>query len=234
MKLYLRFYTPHDVDLLHLKQQGISLSVFAKNALFAYAHGKDIKYLVPPTEGVKIYEYKVVRADVKINDKETIALLKSIQDYKLNVFVKQVMRNALVRQDLSSCFKSGTFVRRENEFLKNYDGQYERLIPHKRKALTLDDILRPELKRTPVKEEPFSGMKPKKKEPAPVKKDKKTELVTDSSVNSKVKPIDQPVDEPIEKTMTGDAVPTKTVDAIEISTEQDAIFDMFNGLSEDL
>lgn len=232
MKLYLRFYTPHDVDLLHLKQQGISLSVLAKNALFAYAHGKDIKYLVPPTDGVKIYEYKVVRADVKINDKETIALLKSIQDYKLNVFVKQVMRNALVRQDLSSCFKSGTFVRRENEFLKNYDGQYERLIPHKRKTLTLDDILRPELKRAPVKEEPFSEMKPEGKKSAPAKE--KPKPISDLTVNSTVKPIDQPVEKTIGKPVIEDATHTETSDAIEISTEQDAIFDMFNGLSEDL
>ncbi|RHS84706.1 hypothetical protein DW920_13275 [Clostridium sp. AM42-36] len=232
MKLYLRFYTPHDVDLLHLKQQGISLSVFAKNALFAYAHGKDIKYLVPPTDGVKFYEYKVVRADVKISDKETIALLKSIQDYKLNVFVKQIMRNALVRQDLSSCFKSGTFVRRENEFLKSYDGQYERLIPHKRKALTLDDILRPELKRAPEKEEPFSEMKPEKKEITPVKE--KSKPKTGSPVKSTVEPDIQPIEEPVKNPAAGDTDTNETADTIEISTEQDAIFDMFNGLSEDL
>ena len=142
------------------------------------------------------------------------------------------MRNALVRQDLSSCFKSGTFVRRENEFLKSYDGQYERLIPHKRKALTLDDILRPELKRAPEKEEPFSEMKPEKKEITPVKE--KSKPKTGSPVKSTVEPDIQPIEEPVKNPAAGDTDTNETADTIEISTEQDAIFDMFNGLSEDL
>lgn len=219
-KVILRLYPPHDLDLIHLRLQGISMSQLGYNVLFAYAYGRDIKYIPPHVDHPYKGEYRTYRTSFTIKDKKMIEVLSKVRDKKKNAFVKELIRNALVRQNLSAYLTDAALVDKEQALLDEFDGEYKRLLPHKRKKITLDELLG----RKPVKVEnagKFAEVKKKKEkkaEPAVVK-------------NPEPEPV-QKATEPVQTEMAPDTSKEAPAQA-DLSAQQD-LFNMFSGLSEDL
>ncbi len=138
MRQILRFYVRHDLDLINLKLNGVSLGKLAKNVLEAYANNQSITIQVPYQLADKTQNKDLMdkilsgsknnkplpkaasfRCDFNTTDPNAIRVLQSIKPTYRNQFMKALIRNSLSRISLIQYFKeSGDMTPLEIEYMK--------------------------------------------------------------------------------------------------------------------
>ena len=110
-QIWVRTYKRFDVDLLALYDNGYSLTSMMRDALVAYANGTPYHICLDEYLHYELSEKKAVRfrVIVKENGSAVAALLKGIKRGYISSFVKQVLRNALVQQNLTSYFNDDAY-----------------------------------------------------------------------------------------------------------------------------
>lgn len=115
-----RFKEP---DLLSIYQAGYSLPKMIRDALISFAHGQPIKIDLGDTP-LTLDDTKKQRARIAVfipdEDTVTTALLKSIKPRLKSEFLKMVLRNALVSQNIAPFFNDPEQVKR----LLSLDGKW--------------------------------------------------------------------------------------------------------------
>ncbi len=107
MKIEVRVYKKYDMDILALYSAGYSLARMMRDAICAYAKGQPFFLAIGEIMPFDIGDKNSIHIRLCIPDGEfeAIDLLSSVKDgYKGN-FSKQLLRNALIQQNLS-CFFS--------------------------------------------------------------------------------------------------------------------------------
>lgn len=163
MRQILRFYVRHDLDLIGLRVQGISMHKLAKIALESYANGKRVHICVDAgkqismddiTDFIKnknnkkgsLAKVTTFKCEFTTRDPETIKLLKSIKNTYRNQFCKTLIRNTLTEQSLIPYFTKIEHVNSENAFLAGINKDYiPNLIPApmQDKTIKATDYLKP-------------------------------------------------------------------------------------------
>ena len=136
----IRIYASYDADLISLYAQGIPMATLAKNVLKAYAYGEELHYVLPPFEEKTVN--RTCRTRITVSDEKVLSVLHKIRPRKKNLFIKELMRNALVRQNLSAFFTDNAYIAMENKInaeLADKDGNI--LLRRGRKSLTLSEVL---------------------------------------------------------------------------------------------
>ena len=140
MRQILRFYLRHDLDLIGLRSQGVSLGKLAKISLEAYANGRDIISVPPKAEKGDMKNdvlMKFVKKDIRktetkgnsgvfsfkcefsTNDPNSIYLLNSIKKSYRNQFIKTLIRNSLERQYFLPYFDNESEAQKWAEYENN-------------------------------------------------------------------------------------------------------------------
>lgn len=112
MNIEVRVYKRYDTDILALHDAGYSITKMMTDAVIAYANGRPCHFFVDEILPFDMNDKKNVRLRLKINnnDYNTIRLLKDIKHgYKSN-FCKQVLRNAMIQQNLTCYFSDMSFL----------------------------------------------------------------------------------------------------------------------------
>ena len=155
----------HDLDLIALRIQGVSLSKLGKIALEAYANGKNISIDIPEQRQMEIDDIQrflfdeanrktplksatmsSFKCEFSTSDDESIRLLKSIKNTYRNQFVKTLIRNTLTRQSLIPYFTADDFVNKENDNIRQVSqitNESRIPIPMQNKKFRIRDYLKP-------------------------------------------------------------------------------------------
>lgn len=107
MNVDIYIYKRFDTDLLALYDAGYSLSAMTKEALISYANKKPCFFFVDEVVEFSLNDKKSVRIRFKINDKKAEELLSNIKKGFKSNFCKQILRNALIQQNLC-CYISNS------------------------------------------------------------------------------------------------------------------------------
>lgn len=138
MDVVIRIYASYDADLAWLCECGVSMATFAKNVLTSYTYGTDLHYVMPEIKKHSTENNKTLRTRFSVNDKNVIKVLKNIKPRKKNLFIKTLMRNALVRQNMAAFFCSQTEIDKENEINRGLiSNGYSELPVRSRKLLNV-------------------------------------------------------------------------------------------------
>ena len=105
MRIEIRIYKRHDLDLMHIHDLNISLAALFKHSLTNYAHGREVRYFLPYIENYSPSDKKSFHLRFNITDPETLIFLNNIKPMQRNSFCKTLLRNSLVRQDMSAFLK---------------------------------------------------------------------------------------------------------------------------------
>lgn len=101
MNVDVYIYKRFDTDLLALYDAGYSISSMIKESLIAYANKKPCFFFIDEMIEFNLNDKRSVRIRFKINDANTEKLLKNIKKGFKSNFCKQILRNALIQQNLS-------------------------------------------------------------------------------------------------------------------------------------
>ncbi len=106
MKVEVRLYKRFDVDLVSMVDAGYPVSTMMKDALISYANGDPIHYLIDENLEYSFRNKNSVRFRLTIPNEErnAIYVLQSIKHGYRNNFLKSLLRNALVQQNLGCYF----------------------------------------------------------------------------------------------------------------------------------
>ncbi len=106
MKVEVRLYKRFDVDLVSMVDAGYPVSTMMKDALISYANGEPIHYLIDENLEYSFRNKNSVRFRLTIPDEErnAIYVLTSIKHGYRNNFLKSLLRNTLVQQNLGCYF----------------------------------------------------------------------------------------------------------------------------------
>lgn len=139
-KYVIRIYASYDADLISLYAQGIPMATFAKKVLHAYAYGETLRYVIPKFEGKTVN--RTCRTRITVSDEKVLAVLHSVRSRKKNLFIKELMRNALVRQNLSAFFDSKELIDRENRINAELaSDEANVLLKRGRRSISLPEVL---------------------------------------------------------------------------------------------
>lgn len=114
MRIEIRIYKRHDLDLMHIHDLNISLAALFKHSLTNYAHGKEVRYFLPYIENYSPTDKKSFHLRFNITDPETLMFLNNIKPMQRNSFCKTLLRNSLIRQDMSAFLKD---ISMEQDFI---------------------------------------------------------------------------------------------------------------------
>lgn len=102
-----------DTDLISLYCSGYSIALMMRDALIAYANGRQFNIFIAEQTLINLNEKKSFRVRIKIKnpDNNVTELMASIKDtYKSN-FCKQLLRNAFLQQNLMCYMKKEESIR---------------------------------------------------------------------------------------------------------------------------
>jgi hypothetical protein len=113
MVIEFRLYKRFDADLIALCNAGYPISVMIREAVIGYANGYPVHFYVDEVTHFDTVNNKTIRSRFTVpnTDTKTCYMLKHILPSYRNSFVKIVLRNALVQQNLSCFFTDGTLNR---------------------------------------------------------------------------------------------------------------------------
>lgn len=248
MRQIIRFYVRHDLDLIGLRIQGISMAKLAKIALESYANGKRVHICLDAgkiinrddvsnilNEGSRKYSLTTFKCEFTTNDLEAVKLLKSIKKTYRNQFCKTLIRNTLTEQSLIPFFTEINDVNKENAYLSGINKDYiPNLIPTPIKGNKIDaeKYLR-EHSRHKTEEKIEEN---KEYSPTEIKPENATEI-KEETINKEeyIETSSEPQTLPPE-TPPISAIEEVTVEAPEntISESSNEIRDMFDSLIEEL
>lgn len=108
MNVEVRVYKRYDTDILALHDSGYSITKMMTDAVTAYANGRPCHFFIDEILPFDMNDKKNVRLRLKINnnDYNTIRMLKDIKHGYRSNFCKQVLRNAMIQQNLACYFSS--------------------------------------------------------------------------------------------------------------------------------
>ncbi len=212
MRQILRFYVRHDLDLIGLRVQGISMNKLAKIALESYANGRRIHICINAGKQISmddvtnliknnnkkssLAKITTFKCEFTTRDAETIKLLKSIKNTYRNQFCKAIIRNTLTEQSLIPFFTKIEYVNAENAFLQGINKDYiPNLIPTPMhdKTIKATDYLKPAKKINAAQE-------PSEEKSAPIQNiEPESTQVSQSSADKMTKTMDEPPVSPIEE-----------------------------------
>ena len=144
MMINLRVYSKYDMDLITLHENGISLTNLAKNTLKAYAYGTTVRYRFDNLKYSASDKDRSLRVCFPVTDPKCLSVLSEIKDGRRNQFLKTLIRNSLIRQNISCFFKDEIFLEKERDIIENENMKWEKtsmlLLPNTRHCLTPEDI----------------------------------------------------------------------------------------------
>lgn len=105
MVIEFRLYKKFDMDLIALYNMHYPVASMMREAVIAYANGRPLNYLVDEPTVFNADDCDAVHSRFNIPDSDTITcyMLSHIKFRCKNAFVKTVLRNALIQQNLT-CF----------------------------------------------------------------------------------------------------------------------------------
>ncbi len=106
MNVEIRIYKRFDTDLLALHTSGFSVTRMMNDALVAYATGKPYHVLIGEMAPFELSDKATVRVRLPVTEhvSEVRGVLSSIKKGYRSNFCKQLLRNALVQQNLTCYF----------------------------------------------------------------------------------------------------------------------------------
>lgn len=106
MVIEIRIYKRFDADLLALCDAGYPITTMLQNALMSYANGTPLFYQIDEIVPFEFGDKKSVHTRFTIPESEvqTCNMLRHIKSRMRNSFCKDVLRNALVQQNLTIYF----------------------------------------------------------------------------------------------------------------------------------
>ena len=140
----IRIYASYDADLVWLCECGVSMATFAQNALTSYVYDKELQYVMPEVSKKKAEINRTFRTRFTVRDEKVIEVLKRIKPRKKNLFIKTLMRNALVRQNMAAFFSGSAEIEKENEKNKELlESGYSALPIGSRKTIACKPAVKP-------------------------------------------------------------------------------------------
>lgn len=109
MVVEIRIYKRHDTDLIALVDAGYPVRDMLKSAVIAFANGHPLHYFIDEAVPYDPKGRNMVHFRVSVRDKMAEAMILGVRKGMRNAFVKAVLRNALLQQNLSAYFENGTF-----------------------------------------------------------------------------------------------------------------------------
>lgn len=133
MEIEVRIYRRYDADLLALCDAGYSIMTMLRDSVIAYANGRPLHYLIDKAVPFNPIGKKTVhtRFTVPDSDVRTCYMLKNIKKSFRNMFVKTVLRNALIQQNLGIFFTDPNLLQYQNIgiYEKMSASSYQNVIP---------------------------------------------------------------------------------------------------------
>ncbi len=133
MEIEVRIYRRYDADLLALCDAGYSIMTMLRDSVIAYANGRPLHYLIDKSVPFNPIGKKTVhtRFTVPDSDVRTCYMLKNIKKSFRNMFVKTVLRNALIQQNLGIFFTDPNLLQYQNIgiYEKMSASNYQNVIP---------------------------------------------------------------------------------------------------------
>ena len=116
----IRLYKRYDTDLLALCDAGYSISLMIKDALYGYAHSTPVHIYIDQLIPFDLNKKTSVhtRFTIPDSDLQTCYLLRNIKHGYRNSFCKNVLRNALVQQNLVAYFADNSMLRLQSDNLQ--------------------------------------------------------------------------------------------------------------------
>lgn len=109
MVVEIRIYKRHDADLIALVDAGYPVRDMLKAAVIAFANGRPLHYFIDEAVPYDPDGKNMVHFRVSIRDRAAESMMLGIRKGMRNAFVKAVLRNALLQQNLSAYFEDGSF-----------------------------------------------------------------------------------------------------------------------------
>lgn len=116
----IRLYKRYDTDLLALCDAGYSISLMIKDALYGYAHSIPVHIYIDKVVPFDLNKKTSVhtRFTIPDSDLQTCYLLRNIKHGYRNSFCKNILRNALVQQNLAAYFADNGLLRLQADNLQ--------------------------------------------------------------------------------------------------------------------
>lgn len=164
LKIHLRLYKRYDIDLLALYGLGISIGEIAKEALIAYANGKEYKVYISPSPSHEFKDPDRFRLTFHVNDPAVEKLLRQIRKTYRNTFIKCLIRESLIRQNLGIFMESKAYAEAEAERVREYDltEHPQTLVKEAKEQSRHDQLLKRRMEKETLENE---EVKPKGKKP---------------------------------------------------------------------
>lgn len=123
MNVEVRIYKRYDTDLLALHDAGYAITKMMTEAVCSYANGRPCNFFIDEFVPFDMNDKTSIRIRLSINDSDaaTISLIRNIKHGYRSNFCKQVLRNALVQQNLVCYFSDMSMlpVHNRNASLQN-------------------------------------------------------------------------------------------------------------------
>lgn len=112
MNVEIRIYKRYDTDLLSLHDAGYSVTKMMTEAVFAYANGLPFHLYIDELIPFDMNDKKSVRLRLKFkdSDRNVAALIRNVKHGYRSNFCKQVLRNALVCQNLFCYYTNASML----------------------------------------------------------------------------------------------------------------------------
>lgn len=109
MVIEYRLYKKFDMDLIALYNMHYPIATMMRDAVMAYANGRPLHYYVDEPTVFNVDDCDAVHSRFVVPDSDVITcyMLKHLKFRCKNAFVKTVLRNALVQQNLTCFFTDG-------------------------------------------------------------------------------------------------------------------------------
>lgn len=122
MVVEFRLYRRFDADLIALCRASYPVSSMMREAVMGYANGRPVHYYIDELTDFDLNDDKTVRSRFVVpnSDYKTCNMLKKVKYRCRNAFVKTVLRNSLIQQNIT-CF----FVDDSLNYLKNVNDNFK-------------------------------------------------------------------------------------------------------------
>lgn len=122
MVVEFRLYRRFDADLIALCRANYPVSAMIREAVTGYANGRPVHYYIDELTDFDLNDDKTVRSRFVVpnSDYKTCNMLKKVKYRCRNAFVKTVLRNSLIQQNIT-CF----FVDDSLNYLKNVNDNFK-------------------------------------------------------------------------------------------------------------
>lgn len=134
MVVEIRIYKRYDIDLFSLCDAGFPVVAMMKDAISGYANVTPVHFLIDEAVPFNLEGKTSIhkRLNIPDDDVKTITLLKNVKKGLRNNFCKNVLRNALIQQNLCGYFDTDNekYIKLQNANLSLIDlSAYKNVIP---------------------------------------------------------------------------------------------------------